>query len=391
MATHKLTAAFVEKIAAPAKDRVIYWDAAQPGFGVMLTAGGKRSWLCQYRTHGRSRRKTIDGRLSLDQARKLAKRYQGEVAHGRDPIEEERRNERSAKNTFEAIGREYLAREAKRMRTIRQSENILKLHLFPAFGAMQIADIKRSDITRRIDSIEDKSGPVAAFRVFAVLRRVMMWHAARDDDFIPPIIRGMGPQAGPSRERVLSDAELKALWHATEGRTHPFYPMVRFCLLTGCRRSEAMDMRWDELTGNDWLLPAARNKVKKDLLRPLSSAAMAVLDGIPRIGEYVFTFNGRKPIAGVSKWTDDLRDALRADDWTLHDLRRTARSLMSRAGVPDRHAEECLGHIPRGILSTYDRYRYRDEMLRAYEALAAQIERIVNPQENVVSLNRGLA
>src|SRR5262249_14949487 len=114
MATHKLTAAFVENIRAPAKDRVIYWDAAQPGFGVMLTAGGKRSWLCQYRSHGRSRRMTIDGRLSLDQARKLAKRYQGEVAHGRDPIEEERQKERSARNTFEAIGREYLAREAKR-------------------------------------------------------------------------------------------------------------------------------------------------------------------------------------------------------------------------------------------------------------------------------------
>src|SRR5262249_23165030 len=95
----------------------------------------------------------------------------------------------------------------------------------------------------------------------------------------------MGPSAGPSRERVLSDDELRALWRATEGRKRPFAPMVRFCLLTCCRRSEAMKMRWDELTENDWLLPAARNKVKKDLLRPLSAKAMAVLDGIPRVGE----------------------------------------------------------------------------------------------------------
>jgi integrase len=392
MAKHKLTAAFVAKIAAPAKDRVIYWDESQPGFGAMVTAGGKRSWLCQYRAHHKTRRITIDGRLSLDEARKLAKGYQGEVAHGRDPIEDRRRKERSAKNTFEAIGHEYVARLAKRgLRTVRQTDNILRLHLFPALGAMQIGSIKRSDIARRIDAIEDNSGPVAAFRAFAVLRRVMLWHAARDGDFHPPIIRGMGPRAGPSRERILNDAELKALWHATERRTHPFAPMVRFCLLTGCRRLEAMRMRWDELTGNDWLLPAARNKTKKDLLRPLSAATMAVLNGIPRTGEYVFTFDGKKPIAGVSKWTDQLRDAIGAQDWTLHDLRRTARSLMSRAGVPDRHAEECLGHIPRGILSTYDRHRYRDEMLRAYEALAAQIERIVNPQENVVPIGRGVA
>jgi integrase len=392
MAKHKLTAAFVAKIAAPARDRVIYWDESQPGFGVMVTAGGKRSWLCQYRAHHKTRRITIDGRLPLDEARKVARKHQGDVAHGKDPVEELRRKERSAKNSFQAVSEEYLAREAKRgLRSIRQNEKILRLHLFPAFGSMQIGDIKRSDIVRCIDKIEDAGHPVAAFRAFAVLRRVMTWHAGRDDDFVPPIIRGMGPARGASRERVLSDAEITGLWRATETRTAPFPALVRFLLLTGARRSEAMQMRWDELSGTDWLLPAARNKTKKDLLRPLSAAAMAVLNGIPRMGEFVFTLDGKKPIAGVSKWTDQAREAIGAKDWTLHDLRRSARSLMSRAGVPDRHAEECLGHVPRGILGTYDRHRYRDEMLRAYEALASQIERIVNPQENVVGFGRGAA
>src|SRR5256885_12047476 len=109
MAKHKLTAAFVAKIAAPAKDRVIYWDESQPGFGVMVTASGKRSWLCQYRSHHRTRRITIDGRLSLDEARKIARKNQGDVAHGKDPVEERRRKERAGKNTFGSIAREYLA------------------------------------------------------------------------------------------------------------------------------------------------------------------------------------------------------------------------------------------------------------------------------------------
>ena len=72
--------------------------------------------------------------------------------------------------------------------------------------------------------------------------------------------------------------------------------------------------------------------------------------------------------------------------WTLHDLRRTARSLMSRAGIPSDHAERCLGHVIGGVRGVYDRHEFHAEKKRAYEALAAQIDRIVNPQDNVVPL-----
>ena len=72
--------------------------------------------------------------------------------------------------------------------------------------------------------------------------------------------------------------------------------------------------------------------------------------------------------------------------WTLHDLRRTARSLMSRAGIPSDHAERCLGHVIGGVRGVYDRHEFHAEKMRAYEALAAQIDRIVNPKDNVVPL-----
>src|SRR5262249_22035809 len=72
--------------------------------------------------------------------------------------------------------------------------------------------------------------------------------------------------------------------------------------------------------------------------------------------------------------------------WTNHDLRRSARSLMSRAGVPPRHAEMALGHVIPGVEGVYDRHGYHDEKAAAFEALAAQIERILNPQSNVIAI-----
>jgi integrase len=158
-------------------------------------------------------------------------------------------------------------------------------------------------------------------------------------------------------------------------------------------------MRWDEVKEGDWLLPASRNKTKRDLLRPLSRAAQAVLAQQPNICHFIFSADGRSPISGYSKYkaTFDaaLLAALRKEDpkakplenWTLHDLRRTARSLMSRADVPERHAEQCLGHVIGGVQGIYDRHRYIDEMRIAYEKLAVQIEMIVNPPtDNVVPL-----
>jgi len=139
-------------------------------------------------------------------------------------------------------------------------------------------------------------------------------------------------------------------------------------------------MRWAEVNGEtrDWVLPVSRNKVRRGLVRPLSALALAILNDLPRNGEYVFTKAGRFPIGNISKRKRLLDEASGVSGWTLHDLRRTARSLMSRAGVTERHAEECLGHVQGGVRATYDRHKYYDEKKRAYEALAAQIGRIVN-------------
>jgi integrase len=183
---------------------------------------------------------------------------------------------------------------------------------------------------------------------------------------------------------------LRAVWPAAEATPGPFGAFVQFLLLTGARRSEGAGMTRSELAGADWTLPADRNKVKVDLIRPLSAAAQAVLAKLPHVGRrgYLFTTGGDRPLGGFSKFKRALDKRSGAMGWTLHDLRRTARSLMSRASVSSDHAELCLGHVLAGVRGVYDRHAYHAEKQRAFEALAAQIDRIVEPQENVVSLHQ---
>jgi integrase len=182
-------------------------------------------------------------------------------------------------------------------------------------------------------------------------------------------------------------------------RTH-YVHMLRFILLTATRLREASKMRRTELTGTEWLIPAARYKGKHDQLIPLSRSAQEVLAELPTLGKsgWVFTTSGDTPLSGFTKFKAAFDSIMRAElrkidprasmeHWTPHDLRRTARSLMSRTGVDPDHAERCLGHLIPGVRGVYDLHEFRDEKAAAFEALAAQIERIVHPRQNVVALH----
>jgi integrase len=140
----------------------------------------------------------------------------------------------------------------------------------------------------------------------AAVRRVMNWHESRSDDFRSPIVTGMArvKTKERERERTLTDEELRVVWKTAQAAQGPFGALVRFLLLTATRRSEAAGLRWTEVDGTDWALPAARNKTKVDLIRPLSAAAQAVLASIQRVGDVdlVFTTDGERPIGGFSKF-----------------------------------------------------------------------------------------
>jgi integrase len=394
MPSKKLTAAFVRSAKAePGAERTLYWDEDTAGFGLMVTPLGHRSYVAQYRARGQSRRYTIGdaSKVDLDVARKQAKKIHGQVAQGEDPAREKRRAAEAGQHTLRAISERYLAREGERLRTTENRRATLKRLVFPKLGDRPIHEIRRIDIVHLLDEIEDTCGAAMADQVLAFLRRIMNWHATRSSDFNSPIVRGMARTKSENRERarILTDDELRAVWATAEKYPGPWGQFVRFLLLTAARRTEVACITRSEISNGNWTIPAARYKTGAEVVLPLSSAAKKVLAEAPHIQgcDYVFSTDARHPISGFSafKLRFDLECGVR--EWRLHDLRRTARSLMSRAGVNPDIAERCLGHVIPGVRGVYDRHRYEAEMLHAFEALAAQIDRIVNPPgNNVVAL-----
>jgi integrase len=390
----KLTPSFVAKPTLPEspKDRTIHWDGAMPGFGLMVTANGHASFVCQYRTGRRSHRMSLKPGLTLQDARREAKKLLGDVARGGDPLVERQKAARAGDDTFQSIAEAYIKREGKSVRSMGQRRAVLERVVYPRLGARPVGEIKRSDIVRLLDKIDDDRGPVAADQTLAFMRRIMSWHASRSDDFRSPIVRGMAhtKPRERARQRILTDDELRAVWSAAEASAGLFGPFVQFLLLTACRRTEAAAMASSEVDGDVWTIPQERYKTGLELVLPLSPLATRTLARLPKIGEgkYVFTTDGERAFSGYSKAKARFDKACGVTGWTLHDLRRTARSLMSRAGVDANVAERCLGHVIAGVRGIYDRHGYFDEKKRAFEALAALVERILNPPaENVIAID----
>jgi integrase len=375
---HFFTGAMLQGVPAPA------------GFGVCVTANGSKAFILNYRHAGAYRRLTIgkwptwSALLAVKEARELRRA----IDRGEDPLGARRREEAAAEETFKAVAEEFFRRDGAGLRTKDWAEKGLERLAYPKIGDRNVAEIRRSDIVRLLDEVADERGRVMADRLLATIRRILNWHATRSDDYVSPIVRGMGKNAGCARQRALTDEEIRSIWLASGSFPPVYHAMIKFLLLTGARRSEASRMPRQELRADGvWLLPAARNKTKVDLARPLSAAATAALP--PGTGPFVFTSpTGVKPIADFTDWKAMLDEASGVSDWTVHDLRRTARSLMSRAGVPTDHAERCLGHVIGGVRGVYDVWEYLPQKRDAYEALAGLIERIVNPASNVVSMRR---
>jgi integrase len=354
------------------------YDALVPGLAVRVTANGAKTFVLLARFPGfenpTARALGKVGTITLGDVREKAREWHKLISAGTDPANAVQNGD----GTFKAICEDYLRRDAVKLRTVDEVRTKLARLVYPSLGGMPITAIRRTDIARLLDQIEDRNGPVAANRTLAVVGRVMNWYAARSDDFRSPIVRGMA-RAETARDRVLTDPELRAVWHsAATASPEPVYAAyVRFLLLTGARRREVSEMVWSELSEGMWTLPASRNKTGQELVRPLSKAAQAVIGGLPPLGEWVFTRTGNASLSGLSQFKAALDKASGVEGYTYHDLRRTSRSLMSRAGVPADHAERCLGHVIGGVRGTYDRHSFRGEMAEAYEKLSALISDIV--------------
>lgn len=421
----RLTDSKIAKLPAPQSGRVEYRDQELRGFALRITENCVRSWTLKTRAGGKQIRVTIpfDRFPTVESARTEARRLKGFAIIGRDPrsviaIErmEAREIERAKLNrdssTVQLKGRDFISHYAKKnQRSWRLTERLLEKNVFPEIGEFPIHSVRRSEIVDMLDKVEKRSGAAVADRTLAVLRKFFAWYAIRDDDFHSPIIRGMA-RTKPNeraRSRILSDDEIRALWACTEkpvsdqaspGNT--FFTLVRVLLLTACRRDEVSRMRRSEIDGDIWTIPAERYKTKRPHFVPITDGIAVELSKLPKSGKWVFTTTTKAPFSGFSKAKVRLDAAMhdwleincRADEkrakipeWRLHDLRRTARTLMSRAGVRPDIAERVLGHAVKGVEGVYDRHAYQQEKRDALLRLEAEIRRIIAPQTgNVVTM-----
>jgi integrase len=227
--------------------------------------------------------------------------------------------------------------------------------------------------------------------VLTVVRSLMNWFATRHDDYTPPVVRGMRRQSphAAARARMLNDDELRTIWLAAES-LGPFGAGVRLCLLTAQRKAKVFNMKWSELDGSEWTIPREPREKENAGVLVLPNAALAIVQAQPRFVSNPHVFAGRNngPVTGMSGCKLRIDRVSGVTGWRLHDLRRTARSLLSRAGVWPDIAERVMGHAIGGVEGIYDRHEYKAEKADALQRLAAVINDIVRGRENVIPLER---
>ena len=356
----KLTKRTIDAITPPTDGkRAYFWSVEVPGFGVMVTPSGAKSFLLRYRAgKGREapfRKVTLGtyGAITLAQAAEEAHRILATVALGADPVAEAK-TARVAETVQDAIEL-FITRYASQNKSgERITAGILRKDIVPVWGDRKLADIRRRDVIDLLEGVIDSGRPVQANRVFSQIRKLFNWCRERDMIEVSPCAGVHAPTQESSRDRTLDDDELAEVWRAAEMMSYPFGPFVHLLILTAQRRDEVAGMRWDELDleAAMWTIPKERAKNVKAHQVPLPPMAVDFLREIPKLSEHVFTTTGRTPISGYSKAKvhldlhilkarakavedagGDPKKCEQMADWTFHDLRRTVATGMARMNV----------------------------------------------------------
>jgi integrase len=373
--------------------RYFHPDPELPSHGVRVLPEGPSSFYVIARDAFHKQRWVKLGgtaEMGIEESREKARTVIRRLRDGLEPFEAPK----PMPDSVAEVAREWVTRYVRKngLRTADEIERILTRYILPPWHKRPFAEIKRSDVARLLDAIEDKHGAHTADAALAVLRAISTWYGERDDDYTP--IRGLKkrvPKNARQRSRTLNDDELRAVWRTAEADEGPFGAFVRVLLLSGQRREKVATMKWSSVAEDGtWTIPTeAREKGNPGTLK-LPPLAMAIINAQPHLAGSPFVFTGRhnEAISGFSRRHDAFKARCGVADWSLHDLRRTARSLMASAGVPTEHAERVLGHARGVIEATYNQHHYRDEMGNALAKLAALIETIVRgePGGNVVPM-----
>jgi len=407
-----LTTKTVEAIKPDPNQRLELPDPALSGLYLVVQPSGAKSWALRYRYAGKPKKLTL-GRwpvMGLADARAAASNAIETVNHGDDPgaakkatkaarLEAQLSERDKIKTLVEQFGARHLS-------TLKSGETVkreLNRHVVAIWGERDIQTITKRDVIDLLDGIADSGRVVTANRVRAYLNKFLSWCVERDIIKQSPAM-GVKPAAKEkSRDRVLTDQEIKWFWQACTVEGQPWGRLGKMLLLTGQRLGEVVNMTDGEITDDLWHLTADRTKNGRAHDVALSEAARDVLGTVERVkgrAGYLFTTNGASALQGYHKGrnhiakrmaeiaSDERGEAVEIPHWTFHDLRRTAATCMARLGIPVRVTEAVLNHVSGtggGIVGVYQRHDYADEKRNALDAWARFVGDLVDGQpDNVV-------
>lgn len=409
----KLTAATVEKL-KPTDKRQEIPDSLCTGLYLTVQPSGKKGWQVRYRHSGTHRRMSLGAYpvLSLADARQRARDMLAAATEGRDPAGEVKaakapkppkpENDRDKIRTLLGL---YDKRHLKGLKSGAMVKRELDRFVVAKWGDRNIQDITKRDVIDLLDEIADSGRVVTANRIRAYLGKFLNWCVSRDILALSPAT-GVKPVAKEtSRDRVLTEDEIRWLWAACEAEGFPWGPMGKVLLLTGQRLNEVAQITEGEIEGETWHLSADRTKNGRAHDVPLSKAVRDILGAVDRIEGrpgFIFTTTGATPVSGFHKARNALAAAMaqaaekeRGEEveiphWTFHDLRRTCATGLAKMGIAVRVTEAVLNHVSGtggGIVAVYQLHDYADEKRAALDAWARRVAALIEGEAgNVVHL-----
>jgi integrase len=375
--------------------RFIVQDIAVPGLAVRITPNGHRAYILGARFPGSKHfvRRVIGevGVITLAAAREQARTWLVEIKSGIDPAKRPSTAQLEINNSFEHVASAFIARHLANQRKGARVAREIRNELIPHWDQLPIAKITRQMVVELIEAIVDRPAPRHAHTIFSHIRLIFNWAIGRSiygiehspTDRLRPL-QLIGPKR--PRERVLTDDELRMLWAATDH--YPYGALTRLLATTGARLNELAKAKWSEVdfARRTLTVPPERFKMNSVHVIPLSTDAIALLQSLPRRGDFIFTSSGTRPVGDFFAAKRRLDAAMGIAPWQFHDLRRTFRTRLAELKIQDVVAELAIGHAKKGLRRVYDQHAYADEIRDAMERWAIRLRAIVapEPETNVI-------
>jgi integrase len=353
-----------------------------------------RSWVIQYRHAGATRRMTIGKAVTPEQARVEARKLLAKVDLKEDPQKDRQERRDKDRLTFRSVVCEYLQSKRDELRPSSLRANTSYLARGPYFKELQalpVDKITRKDVATQLVTITNRHGKAVAGQARNKLGAFFSWMMKSGLIEANPVIGTPKPKAPPTRDRVLSDPELGAIWNACDG-SDDFPRIVRLLILLPCRRQEVGGMAWSELDleAATWTLPASRSKNHRAITLPLVPMALNIIRSVPCRAERDQLF-GSHHDKGFSNWDrakktlDEQMGILKA--WNIHDIRRSVATRMADIGVQPHIIEQILNHQSghkSGVAGIYNRSSYQREVRCALALWADHVNALVTGGERKV-------